>query len=255
MSTYGATDSRYVITGGSGGIGAVLVRRLLTSGHRVLATTSSREGAERLRTLAGPEGEQLRVVPADLATAAGVDELLVAVEEEKTAPAGLVALSSGASAGHLDDFDDERLQRLLHVKVWAATRLAGRLGERMGAAGRGRIVFVTGITGREPVDGYVVGAASNAALRVSTKSLSRRWGGQGVTVNAVCPGPVDSPRLRDVASMVDADEELGAGAAHPLGRFVTPEEVANVIVFLLSPAASGVNGAEIVVDGGYLRGL
>lgn len=246
-----------LVTGGSGGIGTVVVEQALRAGTRVLATTSSDAGRARLEEVGAVTGGDLTVVEVDLARPGQLAPLLADLRARTDPPRAFVALSSGPSGGQLEEKSPQDLADLLHAKVWSAGLLASTLGDRLARRGWGRIVVVTGITGREPIDGYAVGAASNAALRTLAKSLSRRWAAAGVTVNAVCPGPVESERLRALARAFDeaGEGQLAHGRAHPLGRLVTPAEVAAVIRFLLDPAASGVNGAEVVVDGGVGRSV
>ncbi|ODU07420.1 MAG: hypothetical protein ABS81_01300 [Pseudonocardia sp. SCN 72-86] len=235
----------------------VIVEDALKAGSRVLVTTSSEPGRARLEQLGVVTGGDLTVVDVDLARPQRLDPLLRDLRNRPDPPQAFVALSSGASGGLLEEKSYDELAGLLHAKVWSAGLIASALGERLVHWGWGRIVLVTGITGREPIDGYAVGAASNAALRTLAKSLSRRWAADGVTVNAVCPGPVESERLRGLARTFGGtgEERITLGQTHPLGRLVTPHEVAAVVRFLLDPVSSGVNGAEIVVDGGFGRAV
>ncbi|MGD9987604.1 SDR family NAD(P)-dependent oxidoreductase [Pseudonocardia sp.] len=246
-----------LVSGASGSIGAALVEEALSAGTRVVATTSSETGRARLDTLGAITGGDLTVVDVDLSRPQELDPLLADLRSRPDPPHAFVALSSGASGGPLEEKSYEELAGLLHTKVWSAGLIASALGERLALSGWGRIVLVTGITGREPIDGYAVGAAANAAMRTLTKSLSRRWAEAGVTVNAVCPGPVESDRLRALAPVLDqaGEKEVSLGRTHPLGRLVTAAEVVAVVRFLLGPSSSGVNGAEVVVDGGFGRAV
>jgi NAD(P)-dependent dehydrogenase (short-subunit alcohol dehydrogenase family) len=167
-----------------------------------------------------------------------------------------VALAASGVRGELTAAPGGELDLAMWVKVWGPAIVVEEVAPRMAQAGWGRIVLASGIAGHEPVPGYLAGGVANAAVRNVVKGLSERWAANGVTINAVCPGPVASERL-------STTREQGAGARHawvagpermPARRYLDPAEVAHVITFLVSTAASGINGAEIVVDGAATLG-
>jgi NAD(P)-dependent dehydrogenase (short-subunit alcohol dehydrogenase family) len=168
-----------------------------------------------------------------------------------------VALAASGVRGDLGAVEDRDLDLATWVKVWGPAIVAEAVAPSMASTGWGRIILTSGIAGREPVPGFLAGGATNAAVRNMVKGLSERWAANGVTVNAVCPGPVVSDRMattrRHAAS---ARHAWMAGAeGMPARRYLQPDEVAHVVTFLASEAASGVNGAEIVVDGAALLGI
>jgi len=120
--------------------------------------------------------------------------------------------------------------------------------------GRGAIVntaSVAGITGTPGMGPYV---ASKHAVIGLTKSVSGEVARQGIRVNAVCPGPVDTRMIHAIESMISPDDAEAVSARYqasiPMGRYASVDEIANTVLFLCSDLASGVTGAQYVVDGG-----
>ena len=151
------------------------------------------------------------------------------------------------------DTTDEEWDRVLAVNVRSAFVHCRAVLPRMIEQGRGAIVSTASISGLVGLPGQTAYCTSKGALVQLTRQLAVEYGSQGIRVNAVAPGAIDTPFLR---TFVDAQPdptalEAAIAASHPLGRLSTAEEIARTIVFLASDDASFVTGAIFSVDGGF----
>jgi len=239
--------SRTVLTlGGTGAIGRAAVARLRADGLDVVV-------ARR-----GPATGDDEIGGVDLSDRAGVERCLAGLAARGVSPDVVVALAAAPTRGALGELTDAELAAGAFVKVWAPGLLAEALCPAMADRGFGRVVVATGITGREPVDGYLAGAAVNAAARALVKGLAPRWADRGVTVNAVSPGPVAGDRFAAVQQRTAATARnpfMRGPAGMPAGRYLDADELAAAIAFLCGDGAGGVNGTELLVDGAASLGL
>ncbi|MEU3269635.1 SDR family oxidoreductase [Saccharomonospora sp. NPDC006951] len=247
-----------LIAGGTSGIGLATARRLAASGHAV--TIGGRDERRRAGAVAelGPaaEGVALDVLDAD-SCAAAVSRVLTRHGRVDV----LVNAVGSAPAGTVDTVEDTAWLAALDAKVVGAVRLMRAVIPSMTAQRYGRIVNIAGTAGAEPDPWMVVSGAANAALVSVTNGAARGLAREGITVNAVCPGPVRTGRwsglVKTYATLSGTGQEAAAReleAAIPSGRPADPGEVAAVIAFLASPEAAHVTGTAVTVDGGQSRG-
>ena len=233
-----------VVTGAAGGIGAAVARRLAADGYAVACLDLDGVGAAKVA--AGLDDAQ--AVTCDVADE---ESVAAAVRAVRTGLGDIGVLVN--AAGYFDRHDVPELsvlewRRFMDVNAMGPFLTCREVLPAMVEAGSGAIVNVVSTAGVRGGRQRAAYCASKGALLQLTRSLSVDHGPQGVRVNAVCPGLIDTPMAdwirHDAAAMATFDASL------PAGRIGTPEEVAGVVSFLVGPSSTYMHGATVMVDGG-----
>ncbi|MGW7236277.1 SDR family oxidoreductase [Streptomyces sp. NPDC054804] len=239
-----------VVTGGSRGIGAATCLRLAADGHDlVIGYVRDAGAAEAVAEGVRKGGARCVVVAVDTAVEADVERLFDTAEGEVGAVTGLVNNAAVTGPlGRLAETESADLRRVVEVNLLGTLLCSRRAARLMAARGNGAIVNVSSAAATLGSPGeYVHYAATKAAVDALTVGLAKELGPDGVRVNAVAPGAVDTDMH---AAMGDPGRARRIGAAVPLGRPGRPEEIAAAIAWLLSPEASYTTGAVLRVSGG-----
>jgi len=253
-----------IVTGGSRGIGRETARQFLEEGVRVTICGRNKETVEKTRAdLAKATGGEIQAVAADMTKEADIARLVDAAKQKFGAVDILVNNAGQMYSGRFAVMNDAGLKEQFETKIFGFLRAIRLVYPLMKAQRWGRIVNMIGGAGKEP-DPYMFGSGiTNSGLLNITKSLSTEFGEEGILVNAVCPGWVDTNlwqrNARGLANELGAksEEEARRLAArkNALNRFGKPEELANAIVFLCSERASYITGVSLNLDGGRLKSL
>lgn len=243
-----------LITGGGTGIGLAAARALVA--HGVKLTLAARN-LERLQDAAGPLGAH--AVAVDIRDEASV-EAAFAAARDKHGPVQILVNNAGvAVSAPLHKTDLSLWNDVLGVNLTGAFLCARAALSDMYAAGWGRIVNVASVAGLKGAPYIAAYCASKHGLVGFTRALSHETAKRGVTVNAVCPGYVDTDILTRAAQNIAARTKLSEAEAqaalysgNPQGRLIAPEEVASAIAWLCSDGAASVNGAAIPIAGGEI---
>lgn len=236
-----------LVTGGSGGIGRACAEALAEAGLPVAVGYRSNElGAKEAALAIESAGGRAEAVRIDVADEAEVAEAFDRVESSLGEIAVLVNAAGISIDGLALRYPAEDWQRTLDANLTGAFRCTQRALRPMLRARWGRIVNVSSAVALRGNAGQAAYAASKAGVIGMTRSLAREVGGRGITVNAVCPGVIETDMTSELPEA--ARERLISET--PAGRAGVPAEVAAVVRFLASQEASYVNGAVVPVDGG-----
>ena len=240
-----------LVSGATGAIGAATARALADSGHAVaLGWRSDPDGAAALAAAIGATGGRAAPVRLDLTDPGSVDAAVTEVEAA-LGPVEVLVNNAGRTAdGLFLRMTDDDWRDVLATNLDGTFRLTRRVVPAMVRARWGRIVTITSVVGLSGSAGQVNYGTAKAGLVGFTRSLARELATRSVTVNAVAPGPIDTPML--AAAGPARVEALTAQV--PAARLGRPDEVASAVTYLCSDGAAYVTGAVLPVDGGLGMG-
>lgn len=235
-----------LVTGASRGIGAAIADSLAAEGAVVIGTATSEGGAGKITERMQEKGFTGAGMVLDVTSADSVATLLKTIQAEYGAPQILVNNAGITKDNLLMRMSDEEWLDVVNTNLSAVFRLSKACLRGMMKARSGRIVNISSIVGSMGNAGQTNYAATKAGVMGFARSLAKEVGSRNITVNSVAPGFIDTDMTRNLPD--EQKKALQSGIA--LGRLGQPEEIANVVKFLCSDAASYVTGETIHVNGG-----
>lgn len=241
-------DKVVIVTGGASGIGESTVRAFVDQGAKVVIADMNNEKGNALAASIRSQGGEAIFVKVDVTDESDQKNLITETVKEFRKIDILFANAGIANDGVADKLSYDKWKKTIDINL-SGVYLSNKYAIEYWIENNQHGVIVNSgsihsFVGKRGVTAY---AASKGGVKLLTQTLATDYASKGIRVNAVCPGYIDTPLLSHLTET--AKDELTR--LHPLGRLGTPEEVANVVLFLASDRASFVNGTSLLVDGGY----
>jgi 3-oxoacyl-[acyl-carrier protein] reductase len=260
-----------IVCAASQGLGRAAATGLAAEGAKVVVASRDegriREAAVAIAAEAaarGPEGAATEIVPvvADMRKAEDIRRLVATAVERFGRIDILVNNAGGPPVAQFLSLDDERWEEGVRLTLLSVVRAVREVLPHMLKRRWGRIITITSVAAKQPINDLVISSTLRPGLLGLTKTLANRYGADGILINAVAPGFILTARQEEILQArseergITREQYLDEAARDvPMGRLGRPEELADAIVFLASERASYVNGATLSVDGGMIRGL
>jgi len=252
-----------LIAASSQGLGRAIAESLSEEGATVVICARDKQMlAAAAKEIAAKTKGKVFPVPADVSKSKEIDKLMHAVVKEFGTIHILVNNAGGPPVETFDRLSDEQWSKGVELTMMSAIRLTRAVIPFMQKQQWGRIITVNSITGKQPIQELVISSTLRPGLIGLTKVLASQYAKDGILINTVCPGFVMTKRqeeislVRSAKANITVQEYVKLQAKEiPLGRYGTPQEIADVVAFLASTKASFLTGATISVDGGMTRGL
>ena len=248
-------DRIALVTGAGSGIGRSTAIRLSQAGLRVVLAS---RGAEDLAATAAACPGPTLAIPADVTDPSAVDRLFSRAEHDWGAVEVLIASAGAGYSARIERTNDADWYRMLELNLTAPFRCLRRAVPAMRTLGSGRIVVIASTASRVGEPYLAAYAASKHGVLGLVRAAAAELAGTGVTVNAVCPGFVDTPMtaatIRNIAEKTSRTTDQARSALEarqPIGRLITPEEVADAVWFCV--ASEAITGQAVNVDGGTVQ--
>jgi len=246
-----------LITGGSKGIGLACAQAFLAEGARVSLVSRSEANLTRARESLSAFGtDRVQTHAADLTQAASAQAALDAAIAIFGPVDVLVNSAGAAKRTPAPELSPQAWHDAMQAKYFSYIHMIDPVIKQMGQRGKGNIVNVVGNGGKVASPIHLAGGAANAALMLATAGLANAYAAQGIRVNAINPGLTRTERLKEGMAAdarlqgIETEEAMKRAMAKiPMGRMAEPEEIAKVVLFLASDAASYVTGFNMSMDG------
>jgi 2-hydroxycyclohexanecarboxyl-CoA dehydrogenase len=239
-----------VVTGAASGMGEAVTRRLAQAGARVAAWDLNGDGARRVAGEVRASGAVAAGFEVDVASPERVRQATAEVAEQLGEPSILVNCAGTSKRGPLLETRIEDWRQVMSVNLDGPFYTTLEIGRRMAARGGGAIVNIAstaGLTGFPNRPAYI---ASKTGLVGLTRAAALDLVGHGIRVNAIAPGPIDTPMLRQYFTDPQAQAEMEART--PMHRLGSPDEIADLALYLVGEQSSFVTGQVIACDGGWI---
>lgn len=258
---FGLRNKIALVTGSSQGLGRACAEALAREGTKL--AICARDG-DRLRItadeIAGQTGVEVLAIPADMSNRRDIQQVVKETVEHFGGLHILVTNAGGPASGYFENLEDQQWQESFNLTLMSVVRLIREAVPHMKQQGWGRIINITSLAVKEPLETMVVSTSLRSAIHGMAKTLSNQYAKDGITINNVMPGFVHTPHVEHLAELrarqsgqTVAEVLAEFGRPAPIGRIARPEEIGAVVAFLASEPASYLTGASIPVDGGRIR--
>jgi NAD(P)-dependent dehydrogenase (short-subunit alcohol dehydrogenase family) len=239
-----------VVTGGSAGIGLATAKLFVHEGAKVVITGRDQAALDAAAQKIGDGVEAFR---SDISKVADLEALGAYLKEQYGRVNVLFANAGGGRPGLFEQVSEDDFDFTVDTNFKGTFLTVQKLVPLMTAGGS--VILNTSIQGSKGMPGFIVYAATKAAIRSLARSLTAELSGKGIRVNALAPGFIDTDIMRKVGMSEEMiqQQKAGAQAAIPMGRIGTADDVAKTVLFLASDDASYVTGIELTVDGGWVQ--
>ena len=259
----GIKDKSALVTAASQGLGKAIALQLSREGANVAICARNEE---KLRTtqkeIAEKSGGRVIAQAADVTDNAQVKKLFADVVDAFETIDILVCNAGGPPSGMYDDFDPEDYRKALELNLLSTVTLSYEAIPLMKKKKWGRIVNLTSVSSKQPVENLILSNTARAGVLGFSKSLSSQLAPYGITVNSVCPGYTRTERVENLALTFQESRKGSVQDFYrkieniiPMGRLGRPYEIAAAVAFLCSEAASYITGVALQVDGGYIKSI
>ncbi|PFG51111.1 3-oxoacyl-[acyl-carrier-protein] reductase [Marinobacter sp. LV10R520-4] len=244
------TNRIAVVTGATGGLGSAMCRQLANQGRTVVAShlpaDEFRQQAKDWQKTMAAEGYDIAIMPLDVTDFENCKAFVATVEHDFGPMDVLVNNAGITNDAPLKKMAQEQWSQVVNVNLNSMFNMCRQVFEGMCDRGFGRIVNISSLNGEKGQFGQCNYAATKAGIYGFTKSIALEGARKGVTVNAISPGYIDSPMVRQVPEKVL--NSIIAGI--PVGRLGTPEDIARAVIFLTAEDAGFVTGTNLSINGG-----
>jgi 3-oxoacyl-[acyl-carrier protein] reductase len=248
-------DRTFLVTAASQGLGFGVAKALVKEKANVIICGRNEKSLQDARVSLG---NKCQYYISDVSKSADITALLKFTEEQVSKLDGLFVNAGGPPPGVFTDISDDDWVKGFNLTLMSAVRLTREAIPLLKKSDAPSILYSTSISVKQPINNLLLSNSLRPAVIGMMRTLSEEIGPEGIRINAVCPGYIYTARVEQLMTaaktgVASAEEDIITRI--PLGRMGTPDEFGNVCTFLLSPLASYIHGALLLVDGGLFKGM